>query len=343
MILVTGGTGFIGAYILKELVEQGFRVRAIRRSPRLPQFISASILQQVEWIDGDVLDYVSLEEALAEVDTVIHSAAVVSFHRKDRELLYKTNIEGTTNVVNAAIECGVRRFVHVSSVAALGRKGDGSIVTEEKKWEESAINTHYAISKYHAELEVWRGIAEGLQGVIVNPSTVLGFGDWNSSSCAIFKNAYREFPWYTHGVNGFVDVEDVSRAIVSLMKSDINSERFILNSENWSFQQLLNTMADHFNKKRPSRHATPFLGNIAWRMERLRAMITGVKPLLSRESARVAQSRTHFSNEKILRTLNGFAFKPLEETIAKACSLYLKQAATPVNEPMHTSTGNSTL
>lgn len=324
MVFVTGGTGFLGAYVLKELVEKGVPVRAVRRSKTLPAFIPESILKQVQWVDGDVLDLVALEDALAGVDTIIHSAAKVSFNAAERQEMFRINIEGTANMVNLAIEKNIRRFIHVSSVAALGRKNNGSIVTEEKQWEDSDVNTNYAISKHLSEMEVWRGIGEGLDAVIVNPSTILGYGNWNNSSCAIFKTAYSEFPWYTSGINGFVDVEDVAKVIVLLLEKDVSGERFILNSDNWSFRQLLSAIADGFGKKPPSRNATPVLGSIAWRIEKLKNLFSGQAPLLTRESAMVAQSKTFFNNGKILRFLPEFSFTPLQQTIIKACKNYLK-------------------
>ena len=324
MVLVTGGTGFLGAYIIKELVTKGIPVRAIRRNSQLPSFIPASIFSGVDWREGDVLDITGLEESMDGIDTIIHSAAKVSFHDKERRNMFRVNIEGTANVVNLALEKNIRQLIHVSSVAALGRKNNGTVVTEEKKWEDSKVNTNYAISKYQAEMEVWRGMGEGLQTVIVNPSTILGYGDWNSSSCAIFKTAYTEFPWYTAGINGFVDVEDVARAIVLLSEKKISGERFILNADNWSFQQLLTTIAIQFGKKPPMRLATPVVGGIAWRLENLKKIFSGKLPLLTRESARVAQSRTFFDNGKILRTLPGFSFTPLQQTISKACENYLR-------------------
>lgn len=324
MVLVTGGTGFLGAYIIKELVTARKPVRAIKRSNNLPAFIPQEIMRHVEWVDGDILDLVALEECMQGVTSVIHSAAKVSFRENERREMLRINIEGTANVVNVAIEKNIRHFIHVSSVAALGRKNNGAVVTEEKKWEDSKTNTNYAISKYQAEMEVWRGIGEGLPAVIVNPSTILGYGDWNSSSCAIFKTAYSEFPWYTSGINGFVDVEDVAKVIALLSEKEIIGERFILNGDNWSVQQLLSTIADGFGKKRPGRHATPFLGGLAWRIEKFKKMFSRHSPLLTRESARVAQSRTFFDNGKILRALPGFAFTPLQQTISKACENYLR-------------------
>ena len=311
MILVTGGTGFIGSYIIKNLVEKGYKVRAIRRSAKLPFYIPDNIFDNVDWVEADVLDIVSLTEAMQGADAVIHAAAVVSFSKKERHQMYMVNVEGTANVVNAAVEAKIKRFLHVSSVAALGRTTKPESVTEQKKWEENKNNTHYAISKHHSELQVWRGFAEGLEGVIINPATVLGYGDWHRSSCAIFKNAYKEFPWYTKGVNGFVGVEDVAEAAVQLMLSDITQKRFIVSSENWSFQQLFDTIAEGFEKKHPHKEATRTMGEIAWRLEKLKSIFTGKKALLTRETAKVAHSKTSFDSDAILRALPGFSFTPL--------------------------------
>lgn len=322
-VLVTGATGFIGAYVTRDLVRAGYRVKALRRKPGYPSFIGQEIFDKVEWIDCDVLDIVGLEEAMTNTNAVIHSAAKVSFWKKERDELLKVNIEGTANIVNAAIQNNIQRFIHVSSVAAIGRKKDGTIVNEDIKWADSKLNTTYATSKHRSEMEVWRGIAEGLNAVIVNPSTVLGYGDWNSSSSAIFKNVYENFPWYSNGVNGFVDVEDVSAAIVSLLSLDIHSERFILNGDNWSYKKLFDTIAGEMGKRKPRKEATPFLAGIAWRIEKLKSIITGNKPLLTKETAKIARSNTRFDNNKIRAALPGFEFTPLEETIRKACSNYL--------------------
>jgi dihydroflavonol-4-reductase len=323
MVLVTGGTGFLGAYIIKALVEKGYAVRAIRRSPKLPSYISKDMLDKVQWMDGDVTDINSLEEAMEGVDTVIHSAAVVSFIKKERKNMYHVNVDGTANVVNIALEKNVRRLIHISSVAALGRTAGGGHVDEEKKWEESKVNTHYGRSKNKAELEVWRGFSEGLSGVILNPSTILGFGDWNNSSSAIFKKVYEEFSWSTPGINGFVDVEDVARVVILFMENNITEQRYIVSGENWHFEKLQSTIADALGKKKPTKTATPFLMNIARRLDAAKCFFTGGKQLLTKESVRVANSKTYFENAKILKALPGFSFTPLEETIQKAGKLYL--------------------
>jgi len=323
MILVTGGTGFLGSYIIKELVEKNYPVRAIRRvSGKLPFYIPKDIFDKVEWVEGDILDLPSIDRAMNGVDAVIHSAAIISFLKKEKKFMYQVNVEGTANVVNLALEKNIRRLVHVSSVAALGRSASGEQIAEEKKWLDSKWNTHYGISKQKAEMEVWRAMAEGLNAVIANPSTILGFGDWNTSSCRIFKNIYNEFPWYTEGINGFVDIEDAARAIVLLMESDIREERFIITGENWSFRKLFNAIADEFGKKHPSKKATPFLASIAWRLEKIKNIFSGNHPLLTRETARVAHTSSFFKNDKILKALPGFSFTPLQQSIHKACKEY---------------------
>lgn len=322
-VLVTGGTGFLGAYIIDELVKQGYAVRALRRNgSKLPSFIPQEIWEKVEWAEGDILDVISLQDALQNIDAVIHSAAVVSFSREDRQQMYQVNVDGTANVMNMSLEQGVERVIHISSVAALGRTADGGHVDEDKKWEDSRINTHYAKSKYRGELEVWRAMGEGLPAVILNPSTILGYGDWHSGSCAIFRNVYNGFPWYSPGINGFVDVKDVARAAVTMLENEITEQRFIVNGDNWPFRKLLETIADGFNRRRPHKQTTSLLAAIAWRVEKIKSFFSRQKPLLTRESARVAHSKTLFDNQKILQTLPGFQFTPLEQTIRDACEKY---------------------
>ena len=321
-VLVTGGTGFIGAYIIQELITKGYSVKALHRSNNFPFYISKETLSKVEWIQGDILDVVTLENAMDNVDAIIHSAAIVSFDKKLREQMYQINVEGTANVVNLALEKNIKRLIHISSVAAIGRTAKGQTVDEEKKWVTSSLNTHYAISKQKSEMEVWRAMAEGLSAVIVNPSTVLGFGNWNSSSTAIFKNIYHGFSWYSEGENGFVDVKDVAEVAVALIDTEISGQRFILNGDNWPFRKLFNSIADQFKKPQPHRLATPFLGEIAWRLEHLKSYFSGHRPLLTKESAKVAHSRTNFDNSKILKALPGFNFTPLQQTIEIACGQY---------------------
>ncbi|MGN6400530.1 MAG: NAD-dependent epimerase/dehydratase family protein [Flavisolibacter sp.] len=324
MVLITGGTGFLGSYIIKNLVEKDIPVRAIRRSAKLPFYIPEEILNKIEWVEGDVLDVVSLDEAMKGITAVIHAAAIVSFSKHNRKEMYSANVDGTANVMNAALENNVQRLVHISSIAALGRTTATETVSEQKKWEDNKNNTHYAISKHHAEMHVWRAFAEGLEGVIINPSTILGYGDWRQSSCAIFRNAYKNFPWYTKGVNGFVGVEDVAEVTTQLLLSSVNQKRLIVNADNWPFQKLFNCIADGFGKKHPHREATKTMGEIAWRLESLKSLITGKKALLTKETAKVAHSKTSFNNSDLLKALPQFQFTPLENVIENACKKYLQ-------------------
>jgi dihydroflavonol-4-reductase len=326
-VLVTGGTGFLGAYIIQQLIQKGYTVKATKRSNSvMPFFIEQNIIQQVQWVNTDVLDVVGIEMAMQNVQAVIHAAAIVSFNSKDAARMEQVNVEGTANLVNIAIDNNVKRFVHISSVAALGRTANGETVTDEKEWKDSKINTAYAISKRKAALEVWRGIGEGLPAVILNPSTIIGYGNWNNSSCAIFKNVYNQFPYYTNGVNGFVAVQDVANAAILLMETNITGEQFIINGDNWSFKKLLDTIATGLHKKKPDRHASAFMSQVAWRLEALKALFNNSKPLLTKETARIASSKTFFSNQKILAALPGFSFTPLQQSIEQACKHYLNNS-----------------
>jgi dihydroflavonol-4-reductase len=325
-ILVTGASGFLGSYLLVTLRQLGYQVRALVRNQKRPAWIEADKLKDVEWVEGDILDIISLEEAMEGMDVVIHSAAMVSFAPQDSKQLYQINTEGTNNVVNAALEKRIKRLVHISSVAALGRVAGGGWVDEKAKWKEGPLHTHYARSKFQAELHAWRGFSEGLDTVIVNPSTILGFGNWEQSSCAIFKQLYDGFRWYTGGLNGFVDVEDVARATVLLLERAAGGQRYIVNGDTWTFQQLQYCIADGFGRKRPSMKASGILLGLAWRLEALRSWLTNKRPLLTRESARVAMSATRFDNRKLLNDFPEFSYTPLELTIRKACKKYSEKA-----------------
>jgi nucleoside-diphosphate-sugar epimerase len=196
----------------------------------------------------------ALEDALQNITEVYHCAGLVSFNPKDEKKLFSINVDGTANVVNAALNAGVKKFVHVSSVAAIGRIRPGELINEKMEWTPETSNSRYGYSKYLGEMEVWRGVAEGLDAVVINPSIILGPGNWNEGSTKIFKSVYDEFPWYTEGVSGFVDVEDVAAAMIALMKSDITAEKFIVSAENISYQHLFNMIAKAFNKKEASKN-----------------------------------------------------------------------------------------
>ena len=314
-ILVTGGAGLVGNELITQLLESGEKVKAIQHSSSISiTHPSLSIVQ------CDILDISLLEEIMEGITQVYHAAALVSYAPKDRHQLLKINIEGTANVVNACINNRVEKLVHVSSVAALGRIRNDEMVTEKMNWTEETSNSIYGKSKYYGEMEVWRGAAEGLKIAIVNPSLIFGGDNWETGSSAIFKNAYNEFPWYTDGVTGVVDVRDVARAMILLMKSSISSERFILNGENLSYREIFTSIANCFGKKPPSRKVTPFLAEVVWRIEALKSSFTGKKNLLTKETARTAQAKVYFDNQKLLKELPQFQFTKIKDTIEFTCS-----------------------
>jgi nucleoside-diphosphate-sugar epimerase len=322
--LVTGASGLLGVYLIRELLKTNEPVIAIYRL-KIPPQLSPEEQAQVNWIQGDILDVMFLAEVMEDCDKVYHCAGLVSFSPKRIKDLFKINVDGTANVVNACLAAGVSKLIHVSSVASLGRKRNGQTVTENVKWDDNANPSVYGKTKYLGELEVWRGIAEGLNAVIVNPVIILGKGDWHSGSGATFKNAYNEFPWFTEGSSGFVDGEDVAKAMVMLMDSEITAERFILSAENWTYRGLFTAMAKGFGKKPPSRKVTPWLAALVWRLEAIKGWITGQDPLLTKETAETAQQTVKFDNTKILKTLQDFSFKPLQQTIEESCSYYLSK------------------
>jgi len=315
MILVTGATGLVGSHLIQHLVMQGRKVKALYRSS-IPAFEGH---EQVEWIKGDILDVISLQEALEGVDEVYHCAAIVSFSPKTKGQLFKTNMEGTANVVNACIEAGVKKLCYVSSVAALGRIRKNTEVDETMNWSEETSNSIYGKTKYLAEMEVWRGIGEGLQAVIVNPVIILGAGDWNKGSSGIFKSAYDEFPWYTEGVTGFVDVKDVVRAMIELMDNNITKQRFILSAGNFTYREVFTKIANCFGKKAAHKKVSPFIAAVVWRLEALKGILTGKDPLLTKETAHTAQSVVHFNNTKLKKFLPDFSYTPIDETIKRVC------------------------
>ncbi|HEY5407225.1 MAG TPA: NAD-dependent epimerase/dehydratase family protein [Ginsengibacter sp.] len=313
-ILVTGAAGLVGSEVTKQLLDNGYKVTAIYHSTPLTISHPNLIIKQC-----DILDTSSLEEIMENVTHVYHCAAIISFEPKDKSRLFKINIEGTENVVNACINANVQKLIHVSSVSALGRIRNGETVTERMNWTEETSNSNYGKSKYLAELEVWRGIGEGLQAAIVNPSTILGGDNWDNGSTALFKSAYNEFKYYTEGINGFVDVRDVARAMILLMNSKISSQRFILNSENLSYKEIFFSMAKCFGKKPPQKNVTPFLAEIVWRLEAIKGAITGKKHLLTKETAHTSMASVKYDSSKILEAFPSFQFIPIADAVSWTC------------------------
>lgn len=314
-ILVTGGAGLVGNELINQLLMRGEPIKALYNNTTLSFHANAKLTP----VKCDILDPIGLEEAMHGITHLYHCAAVVSFSPNQKQQLIATNIEGTANVVNAAIDAGVKKMVHVSSVSSLGRIRESEMITEEMQWSEETSNSLYGKSKHLGEMEVWRGIGEGLEAVIVNPSLILGAGNWNKGSSEIFLSAYNEFPWFTDGVSGFVDVRDVAKAMILLMNSELSNERFILSAENTSFRSVYSQIAKSFGKEEPYKKVTPFLAELVWRFEAVKARFTGKDPLITKETVRTAQAKVYFDNSKIKKSLPGFEFRPIYETIQYSC------------------------
>lgn len=323
MILVTGGTGLVGAHLLLHLVENEESVRGIyRNSESLEKtktlfsiYKKESLFEKIEWIQADIIQIPSLKKAFENIDYVYHCAALISFDPKDEALLRKTNIEGTANIVNFCIDFGVKKIGFVSSIAALGDlKENEKQITEETEWNPELYHCDYAISKYGAEMEIWRGQQEGLDTIVVNPGIILGPGFLNQGSGLLFKKIAGGFPFYTKGITGFVAVTDVVRIMTSLMKNKTVNQRFILVAENYSFREIFNSIADTLQVKRPLFHANQIIVNIAYRIDWIFSTILRKKRTLDRNSAKSSYGKNYYSNEKITRELD-YTFLDIQKYI----------------------------
>jgi nucleoside-diphosphate-sugar epimerase len=333
MVLVTGGTGLVGAHLLLHLVENGENVRAIYRKQNNIQkaksffelYQKADLFEKIEWLEADILDVPSLEIAFTDIQYVYHCAAYISLDPKDEDLLRKTNIEGTANMVNFSIAKGIKKFCFVSSIAALGDlAAHEKIITEETEWNPEKPHSDYAISKYGAEMEVWRGLQEGLDVIIVNPGVILGpipkTKSCEQGSAEFYTRVANGLSFYTLGSTGFITVNDVVRITTELMKSDIKNERFTLIAENIVFRDIFNTISDALKVKRPSLHARPFLVNFAWIADSILSTFFFKKRSITKATAKASYSKSLYSNEKI-KTALGTVFQDVHQYIKDAAKL----------------------
>lgn len=323
MILVTGASGFVGQHLVKMLSAKRQPVRALYNST--PPTAALLALPEITWQQCDLLDIYEVEQAMNGVQDVYHCAGIVSFNPKDRAHVMHFNIESTANIVNEALVQGIRKMVYVSSVAALGRSEEKKDITEEEQWEESKYNSAYGQSKYLAESEVWRGIAEGLNAVVVNPSTILGEGDWDKGSARLIKVVYNEFPFYTEGITGWVDVEDVVKVMYLLMQSDISEERFIVSEGNHAFREVFTMMANALNRKPPYIAASKWMSGLVWRWNMLRNLLFGKQITVTKETAAIANKQSYFNNSKLKAALPYFSYTPLQETITRMAKAYMAE------------------
>jgi len=332
MILVTGGTGLVGAHLIYFLLKDGQKVRAIHRAnsnlEAVKQVFSyyadepQIFFNQIEWVEANLVDIPALTLAFEGVDFVYHAAAYVSFDPKNFQKLKKSNIEGTANIVNLCLYFKVKKLCHVSSIATFGKTGN-EIITEEMQWNPDEDNNVYAISKYGAEMEVWRGTQEGLDAVILNPGVILGSGFWNNGTGVLFNKVYKGLSYYTNGEMGFVDVVDVAEIGIKLMKSPIKNERFILVAENESYKNILTTIALKFGIQPPKRELKSWMLSIGWRLDYLKSLLTGSKQMLFKSTAKAIVIKRNYDNSKVKESLN-YPFTPLEKTIEVIVGNYKK-------------------
>jgi nucleoside-diphosphate-sugar epimerase len=330
MIFVTGGTGLVGSHVLLKLAKEGIPFKALKRETSSLQicenvfsyYAAKELFTKINWVTGDVNDIPSLEDAMEGCGRVLHCAGMISFYHAEAELMRKVNIEGTANVVNVALSKGIKKLGHISSIAALGRNSTAGIVDEECYFKATKLDSNYALSKYYAEQEVWRASQEGLGVVIVNPSVILGPGDWNKGSSQIFQKIHSGLKFYTTGSTGYVDVMDVANSLVDLLLSSVKNERFIINGANLKYRDCFDRIAVAFGKPKASIKVTLFLKELAWRLEGIRSFITLKTPLLTKETANSAMTDGAYSNEKIKNEID-FQFTPIEQTIKKYCNWFI--------------------
>lgn len=320
MILVTGGTGFLGSTLIKLLIDDGLAVIATKRpTSSIPESLKASSL--VQWTDADITDYFALADIFEGVTQVYHCAAKISYQKSDWTSMLHTNIEGTQHIVNLCIDHGAR-LIHVSSIASLGESKHGELISENNKWDDGARNSRYAISKYESEMVVWRGIVEGLNAVIVNPSVIMGVGTGKKSAGVIFKMVQKGLKIYPPGTVGIVDVSDVAKIMILLMNNpEISGERFILNSQNLTNKDLLERVAHVLDKPAPTIAAKPIMLSIGWRLASVISLLTGSKATLTREAAEASSANLAYTNKKITDG-TGYTFKPIELTLQEMSQEY---------------------
>ncbi len=340
-ILVTGGTGLVGSHLLVLLTEQYPKVTAIyRNEARIEKvkhvfsyYDKQDFFQNINWIKADILDIPALEAAFDGVNQVYHCAAKVSFAEKDEALMRKVNIEGTANIVNISLSKNVNKLCYVSSIATLDKKPKNDLITEENEWNPESNNYDYAITKYGGEMEVWRASQEGLSVIIVKPGVILGPGYWGENTGRFFSNAANNYPFYTEGMTGFVGVQDVVKSMVKLMESEVNNEAFILVAENKTYKEVLTQIAKSIKTKTPYIKVNSFTANLAWRFSNMVSLLTGKKPLITKQTAKSSLSITRYSSEKLEKAIN-FSFTPIHQVINGLGRLFLQDKILKMNQKL---------
>ena len=320
MILVTGATGFLGSEVCRQLISAGKNsIRCTKRASSVVPKLLLPFQNQINWVEADLLEIDVLNEALQGVTQVYHCAALVSFDHSLKKKLIQNNVEGTANLVNLCVEKGIR-LLHVSSIAAVGEAKPGELINENHYLEETPKDNAYAMSKYESEMEVWRGMAEGLDAVIVNPSLIIGKNAGTTGTGQIFETVRQGLKFYTSGSCGLVDVEDVAKTMILLMESTVSNQRFIINAENWGYKKLFEETANCFGVKPPTFEAKPWMLELAWRASALGTVFTGKKMGVDKISAQSASRIQDYDNGKVKAAI-GFVFKPVRETIKEICEV----------------------
>ena len=330
-IFITGATGLVGSHLLYELLKKEEKIKALKRQSSDTGHVLRTfgfytdkfekLYSRIEWVEGDVSDRESLERAFEDVDKVYHAAAIISMDSADSNEMKNINIEGTTNIVNLCLEKKIRKLCYVSSVAAIGKRTAPDFVDESVLWKAGKKRITYGSTKFNAEIEVWRGMAEGLEAVIVNPSIIIGPGVKGKGSMVMFDKIAKGLKFYTHGVTGYVDVRDVVKAMILLMESEKKGERYILNSENLSYKEIFRMIALVLNKPAPNIYANRFMTGLVWRLDWLKSKFPGGTHMITKETAAIAHRETLFSNEKVRKAV-GMEFMAMRKSIEETAKSF---------------------
>lgn len=324
MILVTGANGFLGSYLARMLVKKGMQVRAIKR-PGSRLELLAEAVDKIEWIEADIIDLPAIEDAMKGCDQVYHCAAKLAYSPRHLDQLIKVNAEGTANLVNTAMAVGVKKFLHVSSIAALPGLDD-RLINESTPWQLGPYPGSYGLSKYQADREVLRAQAEGLKTITIFPSNILGAGHWEEGSGQFFGTVRRGLPFYPTGSGGFVDVRDVARVAIRLMESDIENERFLVSAENYTYREIFNMIAKTMNKKEPFLPMGSLINMLGVSGDFLRTLLFGGERIITGETIKITELNARYDNSKLLKKID-FQYNPIEKCIAESVAVYQKNIA----------------
>lgn len=322
MILVTGANGFLGSKLIKELLEKGEKIRAFVRPDSNLELID-SFLPKIELFEGNILDITDLQNAFIGIEYIYHCAAVISFSKNERQNMFKTNVEGTANLVNIALEFPIKKIIYISSISAIGANPLKGEIDESLNWEKHNYNSEYGLSKQLAEREIMRGVSEGLNANIVNPGIILGEGLWHKNTGRIWSNIWNEQRFSFKGGNGFVDINDVVTFTLKAMSDGINGERYILVCENIDYQQLLSKIADSLGKKRPAFYAPKLLQKFYVFVDGIKCLITNNPRKLTLEHVKITDIKFSYKNKKAIKEF-GINFTPLNNTIERISKSFLK-------------------